>query len=57
MTATALTPSSNAATLNDRVNDLVGYIRSGRILEAMREFYADDVEMQDILNRASSQHV
>ena len=38
---------STPATLQARVNDLVEYIRTGRILEAMREFYADDVRMQE----------
>ena len=39
--------TTTPATLQARVNDLVGYIRAGRILEAMREFYADDVRMQE----------
>ena len=48
-TATAAAPA-NARTATDlaaRVDDLVSYIRAGRILEAMREFYADDVSMQE----------
>jgi hypothetical protein len=45
-TLTSTTPSV-PATLKARVSDLVGYIRAGRILEAMREFYADDVRMQE----------
>ena len=43
---------SNTATLNRndvaaRVADLVSYIQSGRIHDAMLEFYADDVTMQE----------
>lgn len=30
-----------------RVQSLVAYVEAGRILEAIEEFYADDVEMQD----------
>jgi ketosteroid isomerase-like protein len=33
--------------LDARVNDLVSYIRDGRIVEAMHEFYADDAAMQE----------
>ena len=44
-TATATAPTTQD--LQARVNDLVSYIREGRILEAMREFYADDVTMQE----------
>src|SRR3712207_106502 len=43
MSTATLAPAS----LQSRVNDLVGYIRAGRILDAMREFYADDVSMQE----------
>ena len=46
-TLTTTTPTTSAPSLQSRVNDLVGYIREGRILEAMREFYADDVRMQE----------
>ena len=38
---------SRSTVLQSRVNDLVDHIRGGRILEAMREFYADDVQMQE----------
>lgn len=37
----------NHQPLEARVNDLVSYIREGRILEAMQEFYADDAQMQE----------
>ena len=53
VTAPATSTTTAAATLHAthdlsaRVNDLVSYIRDGRILEAMREFYADDVSMQE----------
>ncbi len=33
-----------------RVNELVDWIQQGRIMDAMREFYADDVSMQDNSN-------
>jgi len=33
--------------LADRVNDLVSYIQQGRIIEAMTEFYADNLIMQE----------
>jgi ketosteroid isomerase-like protein len=33
--------------LEARVNDLVSYIRDGKIIEAMHEFYADDTQMQE----------
>ncbi len=34
-------------TQNVRINELLDYIRNGRIMEAMKEFYADDVVMQE----------
>jgi len=34
-------------TLRDRVDALVGFINEGKILEAMTEFYADDIEMRE----------
>ena len=49
-TQTRLTSSNHAPSherLEARVNDLVSYIRDGRILEAMHEFYADDTAMQE----------
>ncbi len=33
--------------VDHRVHELVGYVRRGRILEAIEEFYGDDVEMQE----------
>lgn len=33
-----------------RVNDLLGYIKSGKILEAMDEFYAENAAMQENAN-------
>lgn len=32
---------------NVRIHDLLDYIRNGRIMEAMREFYADNVVMTE----------
>lgn len=32
---------------NVRIHELLDYIRNGRIMDAMREFYADDVVMQE----------
>lgn len=34
----------------DRLSDLIRYIREGRIIEAMNEFYAPDVKMQENAN-------
>jgi len=34
-------------TLQDRLEDLFAYIRQGRILDAINEFYAEDVVMQE----------
>ena len=31
--------------LQQRLNDLFGYIRQGKIIEAMNEFYANDTKM------------
>ncbi len=36
--------------LKHRVQQLVSYVEQGKILEAIEEFYADDVTMQDNLN-------
>ena len=33
--------------LQDRLEDLFSYIREGRILDAINEFYAEDATMQD----------
>lgn len=32
---------------NLRVEELLAYIREGRIMDAMREFYADDIVMEE----------
>ncbi|MEO1128476.1 MAG: nuclear transport factor 2 family protein [Planctomycetota bacterium] len=32
---------------NVRIHELLGYIREGRIMDAMREFYDDDVVMEE----------
>ncbi len=37
-------------TIEERLRDLHRYIREGRILEAMNEFYAEDVAMQENAN-------
>ena len=36
--------------LQQRLNDLFSYIRQGKIVEAMNEFYDKDVKMQDNAN-------
>lgn len=36
-----------AHTVRDRATALIEYIQTGRILEAMTEFYAPDVQMQE----------
>jgi len=36
--------------LQQRLNDLFGYIRQGKIIEAMSEFYDQDTVMQDNAN-------
>lgn len=36
--------------VQDRVNSLIEYIKTGRILEAMTEFYAPDTQMQENAN-------
>ena len=38
--------------LSQRVNDLQTYIKTGRIIEAMNEFYAQDCAMQENANAA-----
>lgn len=40
--------------LRQRVESLQDYIKSGRIIEAMNEFYAPDVEMQENTNPPTS---
>jgi len=39
--------TSTTITLQDRLEDLFAYIREGRILEAINEFYAEDAIMQE----------
>jgi hypothetical protein len=36
--------------LQQRLNDLFGYIRQGKIIEAMTEFYEKDAKMQENAN-------
>jgi hypothetical protein len=40
-------------TLQQRLNDLFGYIRQGKIIEAMTEFYDKDAKMQENANPAT----
>jgi len=40
----------SAQNLQQRLNDLLGYIRQGKIIEAMNEFYDKDTVMQDNAN-------
>jgi hypothetical protein len=37
----------STANLQQRLNDLFGYIRQGKIIEAMNEFYDKDTVMQE----------
>ncbi len=37
----------DAIPLQNRLDDLLSYIREGRILDAVNEFYAEDVVMQE----------
>lgn len=39
--------TSATITLQDRLEDLFSYIREGRILDAITEFYAEDAAMQE----------
>jgi ketosteroid isomerase-like protein len=41
---------ATAQTVRDRVDALVEYIKTGRILDAMTEFYAPDSQMQENAN-------
>ena len=43
-------PTPTAETVRDRVQQLVARAEQWKILEAMQEFYADNVVMQDNLN-------
>jgi len=40
----------STANLRQRLNDLFGYIRQGKIIEAMNEFYDKDTVMQENAN-------
>jgi len=37
----------NSINLEDRLKDLFSYIREGRILDAINDFYAEDAVMQE----------
>ena len=51
VTAPTTTPSTSTSTsVRDCVNALVGYIQTGRILDAMTEFYSADTQMQENAN-------
>ena len=39
--------TSTTINLQDRLEDLFSYIREGRILDAINEFYAEDAAMQE----------
>lgn len=39
--------STTSTDIRSRVNELIDYINNGKIIEAMNEFYADSVEMQE----------
>ena len=39
--------TSTTSNLQDRLEDLLSYIREGRILDAINEFYAEDAAMQE----------
>ncbi|MEM1212903.1 MAG: SnoaL-like domain-containing protein [Planctomycetota bacterium] len=38
---------SEATATSVRINELLEYVQQGRIMDAMREFYADDVLMEE----------
>ncbi len=42
--------AATTATVRDRVRELIGYINTGHIIEAIKEFYAEDVQMQENAN-------
>ncbi len=42
--------TQTALNLQDRLEDLFAYIREGRILDAINEFYAEDTVMQENSN-------
>ena len=39
--------TSTTITIQERLEELLSYIREGRILDAINEFYAEDVAMQE----------
>jgi hypothetical protein len=39
--------TSTTSNLHDRLEDLLSYIREGRILDAINEFYTEDAAMQE----------
>ncbi len=39
--------TSTTTTVEDRLEDLFSYIRNGRIVDAIQEFYTEDVIMQE----------
>jgi ketosteroid isomerase-like protein len=41
---------TESLTTQQRVHDLIAYVRQGRILDAIAEFYADEVTMQENAN-------
>ena len=47
--STTLVPT-DTDTIRRRVDDLIAYFQQGRLAEAIEEFYADDVTMQENLN-------
>ncbi len=42
--------SATTLTVRDRVRQLIEYIKTGHIIEAMKEYYAEDVQMQENAN-------
>ena len=42
--------AKTTVSVEERLQELIGYIQYGRILEAMNEFYAEDVKMQENAN-------
>lgn len=48
------TATTSSVDVRERVEDLIRYIQSGRILDAMYEFYAPDARMQENGNRPTA---
>ena len=42
-----MSASTTTLPLQERLEDLFSYIRQGRILDALNEFYAEDTVMQE----------